>query len=75
MAHFLFQDPSDHQATGQYIGDRRFSSTSVFQLQRTMGTALPGGGFAEPIVAPNTVSAIYFDGITQDASSYSVDPD
>jgi uncharacterized protein (TIGR02217 family) len=70
---FLFQDPSDYQVTGQYIAEGD-SSTSVFQLQRTMGTSLPSGGFAEPTVAPNTVDAIYFDGITQDAAGYSVDP-
>jgi uncharacterized protein (TIGR02217 family) len=70
---FLFQDPSDYQVTGQYIAEGD-SSTSAFQLQRTMGTNLPGGGFAEPIVAPNTVDAMYFDGISQDAARYSVDP-
>ena len=35
---------------------------------------MPGGGFAEPIVAPNSIDAIYFDGIMQNAESYSVDP-
>jgi uncharacterized protein (TIGR02217 family) len=71
---FLFQDPSDYQVTGQYVGSGD-SSISVFQLQRTMGTGLPGGGFTEPIVAPNLVSAVYFDGITQSPSGYTVDPD
>jgi uncharacterized protein (TIGR02217 family) len=70
---FLFQDASDCQVTGQYLADGD-SSMSVFQLQRIMGTGLPGGGFAEPIVAPNLVDAVYFDGITQDPASYSVDP-
>jgi uncharacterized protein (TIGR02217 family) len=70
---FLFQDPSDFQITNQYIGGGD-SSTTIFQLQRALGTSLPGGGFAEPIVAPNSVNAIYFDGITQSASTYSVDP-
>jgi uncharacterized protein (TIGR02217 family) len=69
---FLFEDPSDCRVSGQYLGTGD-SSKSVFQLQRTMGTTLPNGGFSEPIVAPNTVDAIYFDGITQAASSYSVD--
>jgi uncharacterized protein (TIGR02217 family) len=69
---FLFEDPSDCRVSGQYLGTGD-SSKSVFQLQRTMGTALSNGGFSEPIVAPNTVDAIYFDGITQAASSYSVD--
>jgi len=70
---FLFQDPTDCQVTGQQIGIGN-ASTTVFQLQRAMGTALPGGGFLEPIVAPKLVNAIYFDGITQDPASYSVDP-
>jgi uncharacterized protein (TIGR02217 family) len=48
-------------------------STTVFQLVRSMGVALPGGGFAEPITAPNAVSAIYLDGIVQSALGYSVD--
>src|ERR1700689_4762721 len=39
--------------------------TTVFQLVRTMGAALPGGGFAEPITAPNTVSTVYFNGVRQ----------
>jgi uncharacterized protein (TIGR02217 family) len=39
-----------------------------------MGTTLPGGGFQEPIVAPNIVSAVYLDGITQSPASYGVDP-
>lgn len=70
---FLFDDPSDDNATGQAIatGD---GGTTVFQLVRTMGAELPGGGFAEPITAPNAVSTIYFDGVRQSASGYSVDP-
>jgi uncharacterized protein (TIGR02217 family) len=70
---FLFRDPSDFQVTGQQIGIGD-ASTAVFQLQRAMGTTLSGGGFLEPIVAPNVVSAIYFDGITQAPMTYSVDP-
>ena len=35
---------------------------------------LPGGGFLEPITAPNVVSAIYLNGITQAPATYSVDP-
>jgi uncharacterized protein (TIGR02217 family) len=35
---------------------------------------LPGGGFPEPITAPNVLGAIYFDGIVQTASGYSLDP-
>lgn len=71
---FLFQDPSDFQVIGQQIGTGD-ASTTVFQLQRAIGAALPDGGFFEPIVAPNVVNAVYLDGITQDAASYVVDPD
>jgi uncharacterized protein (TIGR02217 family) len=71
---FLFRDPSDFQITGQQIGTGD-ASTTVFQLQRAIGAALPGGGFMEPIVAPNVVRMIYLDGITQDPGSYSVDAD
>ena len=70
---FLFQDPSDCKVAGQEIGTGN-ASTTVFQLQRAMGAALSGGGFLEPITAPNLVSAIYLNGITQDSTSYSVDP-
>jgi uncharacterized protein (TIGR02217 family) len=69
---FLFQDPSDFQVTGQQIGTGN-ASTSVFQLQRAMGTTLPNGGFFEPITAPNAVGAIYLNGITQNPASYGVD--
>ena len=70
---FLFQDPSDFQVAGQQIGSGD-ASTTVFQLQRAMGAMLPGGGFFEPITAPNVVSAIYLNGITQYSATYSVDP-
>lgn len=71
---FLFRDPSDFEVTGQQIGVGNASRT-VFQLQRTIGATLPGGGFVEPVVAPNVVDAIYLNGITQDAEAYSVDAD
>jgi uncharacterized protein (TIGR02217 family) len=70
---FLFDDPSDDTVSAQAIGTGD-GGTTVFQLVRSMGVGLPGGGFAEPITAPNAVSAIYFDGIVQSASGYSVDP-
>ena len=65
---FLFDDRTDDTVTGQSIGTGD-SSASVFQLVRNMG------GFAEPITAPNTVSAIYFNGVRQDPSGYTVDAD
>ena len=70
---FLYRDPSDDQVTGQQIGVGNASAT-IFQLQRSMGATLPGGGFLEPILAPNIVGAVYLDGITQSPASYSVDP-
>jgi uncharacterized protein (TIGR02217 family) len=69
---FLFDDPTDDQVTGQAIGTGNASQTA-FQLVRTIGNSLPGGGFSEPIVAPNAVSAVYFNGVVQNPSSYSVD--
>lgn len=72
FASFLFEDPSDYQVIGQQLGTGDASTTS-FQLQRAMGTSLPGGGFLEPIVAPNVVNAVYLNGVTQGAGSYSVD--
>jgi uncharacterized protein (TIGR02217 family) len=71
---FLFRDPSDDQVTGQQIGIGN-ASANVFQLQRAMGAKLPGGGFLEPIAAPDIVTAVYLDGITQSPGSYNVDPD
>jgi uncharacterized protein (TIGR02217 family) len=71
---FLFEDPSDREVAGQPIGVGN-ASTTAFQLQRAIGATLPGGGFFEPISAPNVVSAVYFDGITQDPASYNLDPD
>jgi uncharacterized protein (TIGR02217 family) len=70
---FLFRDPSDDQVTGQQIGVGD-ASTTVFQLQRAIGATLPGGGFLEPVVAPNILSAAYLDGITQSPGNYNVDP-
>ena len=72
MAHSLFRDPSDDRVNGEQIGVGNASAT-VFQLQRAMGAALPGGGFLEPIVAPDVVSAVYLNGVTQSRGSYSVD--
>jgi hypothetical protein len=58
---FLFDDPTDNAVTAQPLGAGD-SSRAVFQLLRTMGS------FAEPVTAPNAVSAIYFDGILQPAA-------
>jgi uncharacterized protein (TIGR02217 family) len=63
---FLFDDPTDDTVTGLSIGTGD-SSATVFQLVRNFG------GFKEPIVAPNVVSAIYFNGVLQSSSAYAVD--
>jgi uncharacterized protein (TIGR02217 family) len=65
---FLFDDPSDDAAAAQPIGTGNASATQ-FQLVRNMN------GFAEPVTAPNVVSAVYFDGVRQSAAAYSVGPD
>ena len=69
---FLYDDPTDDQAAAQAIGSGD-GSTTIFQLVRSMGVALPGGGFAEPITAPNTLGAIYFNGVRQSPSAYTLD--
>jgi len=63
---FLFDDPTDNAVIAQPLGAGD-SSRTVFQLLRNMG------GFAEPMAAPNAVSAIYFDGILQPTAAYIVD--
>ena len=71
---FLFSDPSDNSVSGQVLGTGD-GSTAAFQLVRTMGATLPGGGFAEPITAPDTIADIYFNGVRQSPGSYSVNSD
>ena len=67
FAPFLFDDPTDDSVLAQSIGTGD-ASTTVFQLVRNFG------GFSEPIVAPNVVSAIYFNGVVQSSAGYTVDP-
>jgi uncharacterized protein (TIGR02217 family) len=64
---FLFDDPTDDRTSAQAIGTGN-SSATVFQLVRSFG------GFTEPVTAPNAVTALYFNGVLQSASLYSVDP-
>ena len=66
FAPFLFDDPTDDSVLAQSIGTGD-SSTLAFQLVRNFG------GFSEAIVAPNAVSAIYFNGVLQSSSGYTVD--
>lgn len=55
---FLFTDPTDDSVTAQEIGVGD-GITAAFQLIRTLGGAI---GFNEPILAPNTVTAVYLNG-------------
>src|SRR5690242_7312114 len=55
---FLFDDPTDNTVADQVLGTGD-GSTRAFQLVRSMG------GFAEPITAPNVVSAIRCNGVRQ----------
>ncbi|HEX3861769.1 MAG TPA: DUF2460 domain-containing protein [Stellaceae bacterium] len=66
FAPFLFHDPSDDAVSGQMLGTGD-SSANVFQLVRNMG------GFTEPITAPDTVDALYCNGVRQDSASYAID--
>jgi uncharacterized protein (TIGR02217 family) len=72
FATFLYDDPTDDNVIGQQIGVGTAGSLTV-PLSRTFG--VPGvANFTEPITAPNAVSALYFNGIVQPPSHYSVDP-
>jgi len=62
---FLYSDADDSAVTGQPIGVGDGVATA-FQLVRLYG------GFVEPVIAPNVVSAVYLAGVKQ-TSGYSVD--
>lgn len=53
---FLYTAPDDYTITAQALGNGDGSEVD-FQLIRSLG------GFIEPIFAPNTVSAVYVDGV------------
>jgi uncharacterized protein (TIGR02217 family) len=61
---FLFDDPDDNAVTGQSLGEAAAGQTA-FQLIRSFG------GYVEPILAPNAVSAVYVNGVTV-GSAFSV---
>jgi uncharacterized protein (TIGR02217 family) len=63
---FLFDDPTDNTITDQVLGTGD-GSMRTLQLVRSMG------GFAEPITAPNVISAIRFNGVRQDSASYTIE--
>ena len=56
---FLYPDPDDNAVTGQAVaaGD---GATAAFQLVRAFG------GFVDPVLAPNAVSAVYVNGTPRD---------
>jgi hypothetical protein len=54
---FLYQDADDNAVTGQTIATAD-SVTTAFQLVRAFG------GNVEPVLAPNTVSAVYVNGVS-----------
>lgn len=61
---FLYTDPTDNAVLGQALGAGNGSQTA-FQLVRNLDAALPGGGYAEPIISPSAVSATYWNGVQQ----------
>lgn len=61
---FLYTDANDHIVSAQSLGIGN-GATSSYQLVRTFG------GFVEPILAPNIVSAVYLNGVSK-TSGYSV---
>ncbi|HKT18014.1 MAG TPA: DUF2460 domain-containing protein [Stellaceae bacterium] len=62
---FLYADPDDNRASSQEIATGDGATTS-FQLVRGFG------GYAEPVLAPNVVSAVYLNGVAQSAGAYTV---
>lgn len=61
---FLYADPDDYSVTGQGIATGN-GSTAAYQLIRTFGS------FIEPVLAPNTVSAVYLAAVSIPAAGYS----
>lgn len=67
---FLYTDPTDNSVTGQYLGTGNASQTQ-FQLVRNLDSALPGGGYAEPITNPVSVGPVYVNGVQTTGNSFS----
>lgn len=55
---FLYTDQDDNSVTAQAIGTGNATLTT-FQLVRTFG------GFVEPVLAPNSVTAVKINGVTK----------
>lgn len=64
---FLYADADDYAVAGQAIGTGD-GATTAFQLVRAFG------GYAEPILAPDAVGAVYLNGVAQSAGAYTVNP-
>jgi len=62
---FQWTDPDDHSVTGQGIGTGD-STLASFALVRSFGS------FVEPVYAPNVVSNVYLNGVSQASSLYTV---
>jgi uncharacterized protein (TIGR02217 family) len=61
---FLYSDPDQNSVTGQAIGTGN-GSTAAYQLVNSYGT------FVEPVLAPNTVSAVYLSAVSIPAAGIS----
>lgn len=61
---FLYTDANDYTVSGQALGTGN-GSTAGYQLVRAFG------GFLEPVLAPNSVSAAYLAGVSIPAVGYS----
>ncbi len=62
---WLYTDADDNSVTDQAIGTGN-GSTTVFQLVRTYA------GFTENVLAPNVITNVKLNGVTQSGGSYSV---
>jgi uncharacterized protein (TIGR02217 family) len=65
---FLFNNPNDNTASAVVIGTGNASNTT-FQLCRSYGSTFT---FNEPVNNANVVSAISFNGVTQNSANYTV---
>lgn len=63
---FLYTDADDNSVTGQTIIAAGDGVTLTYQLISAFG------GFVQPILAPNTVSAVYLNAVSQASSLWSV---
>jgi len=64
---FLYSDADDYAVTGQSLG-LGDGETAIYQLVAAVG------GFVEPILAPNVVTAVKLNGAALASNAYSVDP-